>query len=117
MLFGLPKVLRYKAKPGRDLDLLRSEPPTLMTFVATAASTLLPPSWATSALRSVTGARAQLVSRLFGGERARGRGEESRPLGPVSMTSTRPPYLNPSRAWSTLATSPTARRMPANACW
>lgn len=24
-LFGLPRILRYKAKPGRDLDLLRSE--------------------------------------------------------------------------------------------
>ena len=39
MLFGLPKILRYKAKPGRDLDLLRSELMTLMTFVATAVST------------------------------------------------------------------------------
>ena len=39
VLFGLPKILRYKAKPGRDLDLLRSELLTLMTFVATAVST------------------------------------------------------------------------------
>ena len=39
VLFGLPKVLRYKAKAGRDLDLLRSELMTLMTFVATAVST------------------------------------------------------------------------------
>ena len=31
VLFGLPKILRYKAKPGRDLDLLRSELLALMT--------------------------------------------------------------------------------------
>ena len=39
VLFGLPKVLRYKAKPGRDVDLLRSELLTLMTFVAGVVST------------------------------------------------------------------------------
>ncbi len=39
VLFGLPKILRYKAKPGRDLDLLRSELLTLMTLVATVVST------------------------------------------------------------------------------
>lgn len=39
MLFGLPKVLRYKAKPGRDLDLLRSELLSLMTLVAGVVST------------------------------------------------------------------------------
>jgi predicted RNase H-like nuclease/ppGpp synthetase/RelA/SpoT-type nucleotidyltranferase len=39
VLFGLPKILRYKAKPGRDLDLLRSELLRLMTLVATVVST------------------------------------------------------------------------------
>jgi predicted RNase H-like nuclease/ppGpp synthetase/RelA/SpoT-type nucleotidyltranferase len=39
VLFGLPKILRYKAKPGRDLDLLRSELLTLMTFVDTVVAT------------------------------------------------------------------------------
>jgi len=39
VLFGLPRILRYKAKPGRDLDLLRSELLTLMSFVASAVST------------------------------------------------------------------------------
>ncbi len=39
VLFGLPKILRYKAKPGRDLDLLRSELLRLMTYVATVVST------------------------------------------------------------------------------
>ena len=39
VLFGLPKVLRYKAKPGRDLDLLRSELLSLMTLVAGVVST------------------------------------------------------------------------------
>jgi predicted RNase H-like nuclease/ppGpp synthetase/RelA/SpoT-type nucleotidyltranferase len=33
VLFGLEKVLRYKAKPGRDLELLRSELLTLMGHV------------------------------------------------------------------------------------
>lgn len=33
VLFGLPKILRYKAKPGRDLDLLRAELLTLMSYV------------------------------------------------------------------------------------
>jgi predicted RNase H-like nuclease/ppGpp synthetase/RelA/SpoT-type nucleotidyltranferase len=33
VLFALPKVLRYKAKPGRDVELLRSELLRLMTFV------------------------------------------------------------------------------------
>ncbi len=33
VLFGLPKVLRYKARPGRDVDLLRAELLTLMTYV------------------------------------------------------------------------------------
>ena len=33
VLFGLDKVLRYKAKPGRDLELLRSELLALMTHV------------------------------------------------------------------------------------
>jgi predicted RNase H-like nuclease/ppGpp synthetase/RelA/SpoT-type nucleotidyltranferase len=39
VLFGLPKVLRYKAKPGRDVDLLRSELLRLMTFVGGVVST------------------------------------------------------------------------------
>jgi predicted RNase H-like nuclease/ppGpp synthetase/RelA/SpoT-type nucleotidyltranferase len=39
VLFGLPKVLRYKARPGRDVDLLRSELLTLMTLVAGVVST------------------------------------------------------------------------------
>ncbi len=39
VLFGLPKVLRYKAKPGRDLDLLRSELLQLMAYVATVVTT------------------------------------------------------------------------------
>ncbi|WP_148615387.1 DUF429 domain-containing protein [Nocardioides rubriscoriae] len=33
VLFGLDKVLKYKAKPGRDLELLRSELLALMTHV------------------------------------------------------------------------------------
>ena len=36
---GWPKILRYKAKPGRDLDLLRSELLRLMSFVATVVPT------------------------------------------------------------------------------
>ena len=39
VLFGLPQILRYKAKPGRDLDLLRSELLTLMRLLATVVST------------------------------------------------------------------------------
>ena len=39
VLFGLPKILRYKAKPGRDVDLLRAELLTLMSFVAAVVST------------------------------------------------------------------------------
>jgi predicted RNase H-like nuclease/ppGpp synthetase/RelA/SpoT-type nucleotidyltranferase len=39
VLFGLPKILRYKNKPGRDLELLRSELLALMTFVATVVAT------------------------------------------------------------------------------
>ncbi|WP_139979584.1 DUF429 domain-containing protein [Nocardioides litoris] len=35
VLFGLDKVLKYKAKPGRDLELLRSELLRLMAFVET----------------------------------------------------------------------------------
>ncbi|MCW2813375.1 MAG: hypothetical protein JWN84_830, partial [Nocardioides sp.] len=39
VLFGLEKVLRYKAKPGRDLELLRSELLALMTHVETVVHT------------------------------------------------------------------------------
>ena len=39
VLFGLPKILRYKAKPGRDVDLLRAELLTLMSFVADVVTT------------------------------------------------------------------------------
>ncbi len=39
VLFGLPKVLRYKAKPGRDVDLLRSELLRLMSLVGSVVST------------------------------------------------------------------------------
>lgn len=39
VLFGLPSVLRYKAKPGRDLELLRTELARLMTLVAGVVAT------------------------------------------------------------------------------
>ncbi|MGA8257415.1 MAG: DUF429 domain-containing protein, partial [Nocardioides sp.] len=39
VLFGLPKILRYKAKPGRDLELLRAELLTLMSLVETVVTT------------------------------------------------------------------------------
>ncbi len=39
VLFGLPKVLRYKAKPGRDLELLRSELLVLMSHVESIVTT------------------------------------------------------------------------------
>ena len=44
VLFDLPKVLRYKAKPGRDLELLRSELLHLMAKVGTVVTT--DPTWA-----------------------------------------------------------------------
>lgn len=39
VIFGLPKILRYKAKPGRDLELLRSELLRLMTYVSGVVTT------------------------------------------------------------------------------
>ncbi len=39
VLFGLEKVLRYKAKPGRDLELLRGELLALMTHVEALVTT------------------------------------------------------------------------------
>ncbi|WP_323793121.1 DUF429 domain-containing protein, partial [Nocardioides sp.] len=39
VLFGLPKILKYKNKPGRDLDLLRSELLRLMAFVEAGVTT------------------------------------------------------------------------------
>ncbi len=39
VLFGLPKILRYKNKPGRDLDLLRTELLRLMSFVEATVTT------------------------------------------------------------------------------
>lgn len=39
VLFGLPRILRYKAKPGRDLELLRSELLTLMDCLESMVTT------------------------------------------------------------------------------
>ena len=72
VLFGLPKVLRYKAKPGRDLDLLRSELLTLMSFVATAVSMLLPPAGRPPLSEPALRRAPQLVSRLLPGLSAPG---------------------------------------------
>ncbi|WP_309648034.1 DUF429 domain-containing protein [Nocardioides sp.] len=46
VLFGLPRTLKYKAKAGRDLELLRSELLTLMSHVESVVTTEADPTWA-----------------------------------------------------------------------
>ena len=61
VLFGLDKILKYKKKKGRDLELLRSELLLLMTFVEGIVTT--DEAWAGCAARSsARPARASCVS-------------------------------------------------------
>lgn len=53
-LFELPRILRYKNKPGRDLELLRSELARLMELTATVVDVEGHPGWAALAREVAT---------------------------------------------------------------